>query len=163
VAVIQPPAPRVDLSYATAHGWSKGADPASNRPAAQTAKASASEALNGERPAAAPKAVAAKESRQTLVARAAEAESQSGEPAHKGWIVQIGATDDAAKANDLLIRARAQNRASLASAKPVTEKVKKGEDIFYRARFAGLDSSAEAETACRSLKRSGFSCFTAHD
>ena len=33
---------------------------------------------------------------------------------------------------------------------------------LYRARFAGLDS-ASAEAACRSLKRTGFSCFTAHD
>ncbi|HYA73269.1 MAG TPA: serine hydrolase [Roseiarcus sp.] len=79
-----------------------------------------------------------------------------------GWIIQIGATDDANKANDLLIRARAKDRAMLASAKPLTEKVKKGEDVFYRARFAGLDS-ATAESACRSLKKSGFSCFAAHD
>jgi D-alanyl-D-alanine carboxypeptidase len=50
----------------------------------------------------------------------------------------------------------------LASATPLTEKVKKGEDVFYRARFAGLDS-ATAESACRSLKKSGFSCFAAHD
>ena len=61
-----------------------------------------------------------------------------------------------------LIRAREHNPSTLASAKAVTEKVKKGEDTFYRARFAGLDS-ASAEQACRSLKRSGFSCFAAHD
>ena len=61
-----------------------------------------------------------------------------------------------------MIRARAKNRATLASAKPFTEKVKKGEDVFYRARFAGLDS-ASAETACRSLKKSGFPCFAARD
>jgi D-alanyl-D-alanine carboxypeptidase len=77
------------------------------------------------------------------------------------WIVQIGATDAPAKANDLLIRARAQNR-SLASARAVTEKVKKGEGFLYRARFAGLDA-ASAEQACRSLKRTGFSCFATHD
>ena len=52
--------------------------------------------------------------------------------------------------------------ALLAAAKPVTEKVRKGEGTFYRARFAGLDS-ASAETACRSLKRSGFACFAARD
>ena len=78
-------------------------------------------------------------------------------------MIQIGATDDAAKANALLDPGAASGTArSSASAKPVTEKVRKGEDTFYRARFAGLDS-ASAESACRSLKRNGFSCFAAHD
>ena len=81
---------------------------------------------------------------------------------HGGWIIQIGISDNAAKANDLLARARAQNRGQLAQARPFTEKVAKGEDVFYRARFAGLDS-ASAETACRSLKKSGFACFAARD
>ena len=59
-------------------------------------------------------------------------------------MIQIGATDDAAKASALLARARERNRSILAAAKPVTEKVRKGEDTFYRARFAGLDpASAE--------------------
>jgi D-alanyl-D-alanine carboxypeptidase len=89
------------------------------------------------------------------------ARSQDVRTAHEGWVIQIGATDDAGKANDLLIRAKAQNR-SLASAKPFTEKVEKGDGTFYRARFAGLDSSS-AESACKTLKRSGFSCFATHD
>jgi D-alanyl-D-alanine carboxypeptidase len=79
-----------------------------------------------------------------------------------GWMIQIGAADDLAKANALLIRARERNRLTLASAKPLTEKVRKGDATFYRARFAVLDS-ASAEAACRSLKRNGFSCFPAHD
>jgi D-alanyl-D-alanine carboxypeptidase len=45
---------------------------------------------------------------------------------------------------------------------PLTEKVRKGDATLYRARFAVLDS-ASASAACRSLKRTGFSCFTAHD
>ena len=77
-------------------------------------------------------------------------------------MIQIGAPDNLAKANALLSRARERNRSTLASAKPVTEKVRKGDATLYRARFAGLDS-ASAEAACRSLKRTGFSCFTAHD
>ena len=80
----------------------------------------------------------------------------------RGWMIQIGAPDNLAKANALLARAQDRNRATLASAKPITEKVRKGESTLYRARFAGLDS-ASAEAACRSLKRTGFSCFTAHD
>jgi D-alanyl-D-alanine carboxypeptidase len=77
-------------------------------------------------------------------------------------MIQIGATDDAAKATALLGKALARDRSHLAGAKPVTEKIQKGEDTLYRARFAGLDS-ASAESACRSLKRSGFSCFAARD
>src|SRR3984885_8911975 len=79
-----------------------------------------------------------------------------------GVMIQIGAPDNLAKANALLSRARERNRSTLASAKPVTEMVRKGDATLYRARFAGLDS-ASAEAACRSLKRTGFSCFTAHD
>jgi D-alanyl-D-alanine carboxypeptidase len=88
-------------------------------------------------------------------------EDGDGLGAH-GVTIQIGAPDNLAKANALLSRARERNRSTLASAKPVTEKVRKGDATLYRARFAGLDS-ASAEAACRSLKRTGFSCFTAHD
>jgi D-alanyl-D-alanine carboxypeptidase len=84
-------------------------------------------------------------------------------PGHVGWEIQIGASEDADKAYDLLIRAKAQNRAALASAKPITEKIEKGNGAFYRARFAGLDSSSTAEAACKTLKRTGFSCFATHD
>jgi D-alanyl-D-alanine carboxypeptidase len=80
----------------------------------------------------------------------------------RGWMIQIGAPENLAKANALLSRARERNRSTLASAKPVTEKVRKGDSTLYRARFAVLDS-ASAEAACRSLKRTGFSCFPAHD
>jgi D-alanyl-D-alanine carboxypeptidase len=80
----------------------------------------------------------------------------------RGWMIQIGAPENLAKANALLSRARERNRSTLASAKPVTEKVRKGDATLYRARFAVLDS-ATAEAACRSLKRTGFSCFPAHD
>jgi D-alanyl-D-alanine carboxypeptidase len=82
--------------------------------------------------------------------------------AGRGWMIQIGAPENLAKANALLARAQERNRSTLASAKPVTEKVRTGDLPLYRARFAGLDS-ASADAACRSLKRTGFSCFTAHD
>ena len=50
-------------------------------------------------------------------------------------MIQIGATEDADKAHDLLARAKA--KAGLASAKPFTEKVQKGGGTLWRARFAG--------------------------
>ena len=93
------------------------------------------------------------------------APAQDGEDsaaAGAGWMIQIGAPENLAKANALLSRARERNPSTLASARPLTEKVRKGNATLYRARFAGLDSDS-AQAACRSLKRIGFSCFTAHD
>jgi D-alanyl-D-alanine carboxypeptidase len=146
-------------------GWVKGPDAA-----VQTAKAAP---VAEEQPApsrlAAGAPVSPRRRRQEARAQASrneETQIARAEDAHvdgkTGWIVQIGASDDAGKANDLLIRARAQNRSTLGAAKAVTEKVRRREGYLYRARFAGLDA-ASAEQACRSLKRSGFTCFATHD
>lgn len=83
--------------------------------------------------------------------------AESSRPAHPGWMIQLGATEDVEKAQELLARAR--NEAHMpATAKAFTEKVRKGSETLYRARFAGLAENS-AEQACRELKRSGFSCF----
>jgi D-alanyl-D-alanine carboxypeptidase len=82
----------------------------------------------------------------------------TAKPAVSGWSIQIGATDDAQKAEDLLSKARSQRGAQLGAAKPYTEAVHKGRETIYRARFAGLEES-RAEAACKALKRTGFSCF----
>jgi D-alanyl-D-alanine carboxypeptidase len=78
--------------------------------------------------------------------------------ARTGWMIQIGATDDVAKANALLAKAKADGRKTLGAAQPFTEKVQKGAETLYRARFAGLEADS-AELACKTLKRTGFSCF----
>ena len=93
----------------------------------------------------------------TIVAQAEPGDKAAG--THSGWMIQVGATDDVAKAGELLTRAKMQGRASLASARPFTEKVQKGDSTLYRARFAGLEP-ATAEAACKTLKKSGFDCFT---
>jgi D-alanyl-D-alanine carboxypeptidase len=97
-----------------------------------------------------------------------EAESDEGlsvqpkqvasKPPVPGWMIQIGATDDAVKAEALLTRAKSQRGVALGAAKPFTEIVHKGGGTLYRARFAGLEES-KAEAACKALKNSGFSCF----
>ena len=84
--------------------------------------------------------------------------ADSSRPAHPGWMIQLGATDDLDKAHELLARARSEAHGLPAGAKAFTEKVRKGSETLYRARFAGLGEDS-AETACRELKRSGFSCF----
>ncbi len=87
-----------------------------------------------------------------------EAPAAKAEPVHTGIMIQIGASDDAGKANELLARAKSSH-APLAGATSFTEKVRKGSETLWRARFAGL-TETQADTACKSLKRSGFSCFT---
>jgi D-alanyl-D-alanine carboxypeptidase len=79
--------------------------------------------------------------------------------AAKGVMIQIGATDAASKAQELLDRAKSASRGALKTAVPFTEKVSKDSGTLYRARFAGL-SETQAEAACKSLKRSGMGCFT---
>ncbi|WP_460451635.1 serine hydrolase [Alsobacter sp. SYSU BS001988] len=74
-----------------------------------------------------------------------------------GWVIQLGATDEEDKAKDILARAKASGR-FMAKAAPFTEKVNKDGSTLYRARFSGFDED-DAQSACRQLKRSGFSCF----
>jgi D-alanyl-D-alanine carboxypeptidase len=86
------------------------------------------------------------------------AEAHRPAAARSGWMIQIGATDDVTKANALLARAKTEGAKALTAAQPFTEKVQKGSETLYRARFAGLQAES-AELACKALKRSGFSCF----
>ena len=98
---------------------------------------------------------------ETRIARAdvPKAEPEKPVAARSGVQIQIGATDAADKAQILLSRAKDISKRALASATPFTEKVQKGSETLWRARFAGLDSD-HAEAACKDLKKSGFSCFT---
>lgn len=87
------------------------------------------------------------------------AKADAGRPSKPGWMIQIGAAEDPAKANELLSRARSQLQGFPATAKSFTEKVQKGNETLYRARFAGLEEDS-AQSACKALKRAGFACFT---
>lgn len=98
------------------------------------------------------------------VAKAPEAKVPEAKPAEKTaiaskWVIQLGATDDEAKAKDILARARAKASGPLADASGFTEKVEKGGATLFRARFAGFEESKDAEKACAQLKRGGFACF----
>jgi len=86
----------------------------------------------------------------------------ASKPAVSGWVIQIGATDDAGKAAALLAKAKSQKSAQLSTAHPFTEMVHKGHETLYRARFAGLEES-KAEAACKALKNSGFNCFASRN
>ena len=149
------PAPRAGQPTTADLGFVKGAEGPKSSAKNQARLAAASALVM---PPDRPQAPAEDERRPTQPSGQDEAADASG----RGWMIQIGAPENLAKANALLARAQERNRSTLASAKPLTEKVRKGDLTLYRARFAVLDS-ASAEAACRSLKRTGFSCFPAHD
>jgi D-alanyl-D-alanine carboxypeptidase len=88
----------------------------------------------------------------------AEAKAESARPS-SAWVIQLAATDDEGKARDILSRARSKASGALGDASAFTEKVAKGGATLFRARFAGFDDAKEAETACKAIKRGGFSCF----
>ena len=79
---------------------------------------------------------------------------------HTGWIVQVGALESENEAQQRITAARNQAKGLLSKANPFTEPViAKDNKTLYRARFAGLDRD-QAESVCRTLKRSDISCIT---
>ena len=73
------------------------------------------------------------------------------------WLIQIGAFPKETEAQDRLREAQNLARRYLAKADPFTERVTKGSQELYRARFAGLDQGA-AEAACKYFKRNDIAC-----
>jgi D-alanyl-D-alanine carboxypeptidase len=96
---------------------------------------------------------------QTAAASTVPVTTESTRPAHpRGpWIIQVGAFPKEAEAKDRLREAQTLARTLLAKADPFTEKVMKGNQELYRARFAGLNQSA-AEAACKYFKRNDIAC-----
>nr|WP_262032149.1 SPOR domain-containing protein [Microvirga sp. Mcv34] len=95
-----------------------------------------------------------------------KAEASKGEAAEpkktvSGWVIQLGATDDEAKAKAMLDTARGRFGKVLAKASPFTEKVTVDGSVLYRARFSGFSESNDAANACKQLKKSGVNCFAA--
>jgi len=74
-----------------------------------------------------------------------------------GWMIQVGAFDTEAEAKERIGTAQANAKDLLGKASPFTEPVAKGDKTLYRARFAGLEK-AQAEAACKNLKRSEIPC-----
>jgi D-alanyl-D-alanine carboxypeptidase len=80
-------------------------------------------------------------------------------PAHpRGpWIIQVGAFPKETEAKDRLREAQSLAKGLLAKADPFTERVTRGAQELYRARFAGFDQST-AEAACKYFKRNEIAC-----
>jgi D-alanyl-D-alanine carboxypeptidase len=75
------------------------------------------------------------------------------------WIIQVGAFPEEEKAQERIRQAQNLGRDLVANANPFTEKVVKGSQELYRARFAGFNQSA-AEAACSYFKRNDIDCIS---
>jgi D-alanyl-D-alanine carboxypeptidase len=73
------------------------------------------------------------------------------------WIIQVGAFPKETEAQERLREAQSLAKSLVAKAEPFTERVTKGSQELYRARFAGFDQNA-AEAACKYLKRNDIAC-----
>ncbi len=73
------------------------------------------------------------------------------------WIIQVGAFPKETEAKDRLRAAQSLARSMLAKADPFTERFVKGNQEYYRARFAGFDQHG-AEAACKYFKRNDIAC-----
>lgn len=83
--------------------------------------------------------------------------SEAAAKSRTGWIIQIGALPDEKDAWQRLELAQSKAKTILGKADPFTERIEKGEQVLFRARFAGLEKS-QAEAACKHLKRSDIPC-----
>jgi D-alanyl-D-alanine carboxypeptidase len=80
-----------------------------------------------------------------------------GTTARGTWVIQLGAFPAEGQAKDRLSEAQSLGKALLANASSFTERVTKGRQELYRARFAGFDRNA-AEAACSYFKRNDIDC-----
>lgn len=76
-----------------------------------------------------------------------------------GWVIQIGAAPDKAKALSLLQDAQDKGGKVLRSATPFTVALNTNGSQIFRARFGGFGDQRAAVDACNSLKRKGINCW----
>lgn len=145
----QQPLPLNAQAYAALQAEGASEQPTASQKAALQAK------IQEPAPAPATRTAAARIEEPKAEAPASKAER----PAATDWVIQLGATDDEAKAKAILENARARSGRLLAKASPFTEKVTVRGSTLFRARFSGFSESDDAANACKALKKSGFDCF----
>jgi len=72
--------------------------------------------------------------------------------------IQIGAYQSEAEAQRQLALARTRLPLLLDHRAPVTQQVKHGERMIFRARYAGFEAEARAENVCQALKKVNIDC-----
>jgi D-alanyl-D-alanine carboxypeptidase len=79
--------------------------------------------------------------------------------ARGAWMIQVGAFPEQEKAQERIRQAQDLGKDLVANADPFTERVVKGSQELYRARFAGFNQSAAA-AACSYFKRNDIDCIS---
>jgi D-alanyl-D-alanine carboxypeptidase len=74
-----------------------------------------------------------------------------------GMAIQVGAFQSAGEAQRRLAWVREHASAVVGAREAVTQPIKQGEKLFYRARFAGFDNAAAA-SACKELRALKVDC-----
>ena len=120
--------------------------------------ATASAYVTPDAPVAAPVKKAPPRVDKVTTASTSNDDDNSDQPA-KGWIIQIGTSDTAAQAKELLHNAQVKGGKVLRSAKPFTVAFVSDGSKLYRARFGGFDDQDAAVKACKVLKRQRVSCW----
>jgi D-alanyl-D-alanine carboxypeptidase (penicillin-binding protein 5/6) len=101
---------------------------------------------------------AADENMADMLQASVTAPASSAAKTKGGWHVQIAATDSPAAAAALLSKAQRGLNGQFAGISPYTEAVPSGSSTLYRARFAGFNSQALAQSACKQLKAHAYHC-----
>ena len=73
------------------------------------------------------------------------------------WMIQVGAFPKETEAQERLREAQMLAKNFVGRAEPFTERINKGGQELYRARFAGFDQDS-AEAACHYFKRNDIAC-----
>jgi hypothetical protein len=102
--------------------------------------------------------ISARETRDTSLSPASAPPTRATS-ARGNWVIQIGAFPAEEQAKGRLSEAQNLGKALLANASSFTERVMKGHQELYRARFAGFDRNA-AEAACSYFKRNDIECIS---
>jgi D-alanyl-D-alanine carboxypeptidase len=152
------------LSLAAAGAGQTPAAPPAAEPPPPTQYHTASAVSVSPPPASKPASVAparhaaAQPSEPPVTQTAAISASPKAQP-RPGWVIQIGAFPHEEEAREKLQSARNLAKSLLGKADTFTERVVKGRETLYRARFVGLDER-RAEAACKYFKKNKIDCFT---
>jgi len=81
----------------------------------------------------------------------------------KGWIIQIATTPTVREADIALYKALSTAEERLMNAEPYLQLHDKGDERYYRARFAGFKSQKSALNACAELQSKAINCYVFKD
>ena len=86
-------------------------------------------------------------------------ETVTASVAADGWMIQVAALGSTSEAKAMLAKVKSRAAKAVGGAQPVIQVFEKGGTTYHRARFAGFSSKADANAACKALKKASFNCY----